>query len=174
MLLIGGFSYWFVKPKDKGFYLGLAGFGLLGMLVYWLALEHFGLYQIGKVQWFKVTVWIAAFSSIAIAGIAGQLVTGINSGYALRKSLLPVSLLGSILLLCSITNSKYLPESIHGKWMVGNRTYSDLEKMHQWIEANTDKDISVLVAPTNNAFGCQARRSTPHAYEGCRHRRGRL
>ncbi|MGB0918060.1 MAG: hypothetical protein ACPGU4_10745, partial [Flavobacteriales bacterium] len=71
LLVLGLASYFFVKPNDKRFYLGLTGFGLLGMLVYWLGLEHLGINQLGKVQWFKITAWIGAFSSIMIAGFAG-------------------------------------------------------------------------------------------------------
>ena len=53
--------------------------------------------------------------------------------------------------------------------MVGNRVYSNLEKMHFWIEENTEKDISVLISPDNNAFPCQAKRSIPVHFQAIVH-----
>jgi hypothetical protein len=53
--------------------------------------------------------------------------------------------------------------------MVGNRQYSDLEKMHFWIAENTPKDVSVLVSPENNAFSCQAKRSMPIHFQAIIH-----
>ena len=53
--------------------------------------------------------------------------------------------------------------------MIGNRNYSDLEKMHFWIADNTYKDVSVLVSPNNNAFSCQAKRSMPIHYQAIIH-----
>ena len=162
-------SYYITKPRDKGFYLGSVGFGLIGMLVYWLCLEHFGVLQIGKLQWFKVTVWVAALSSIVIGGIIGQIMSGFSTGFFVRKRLLPISLISTVILLMVMVNSKYLPESFNGKYMVGNREYSDLEKMHFWIEENTDKRVSVLVSPDNNAFSCQAKRSMPIHFQAIVH-----
>jgi hypothetical protein len=139
------------------------------MLVYWLALEHFDIAQMGKTQWFKVTVWIGAFSSIMLAGMLGQMLSGFMSLFSLRKAMLPCSILVTSLLLVGMMNSKYLPDNLQGKYMVGSRNYSDLEKMHQWIEKNTDKDVSILVSPDNNAFSCQAKRSMPIHFQAIIH-----
>ena len=68
-----------------------------------------------------------------------------------------------------ITNSKYLPASLQHKYMIGNRVYCNLEKMHFWIAKNTPKDISVLVSPDNNAFSCQAKRSMPIHFQAIIH-----
>ncbi len=169
LLGLGLLSYYLTKPQDKKFYLGFVSLGLLGMLFYWLGLEHLGLLELGKVQWFKTTVWMGAFSSIMIAGLLGQLITGFVSIFKFRKRITLVSLPLCLLLLFAITNSKCLPESFQGKYMIGNRNYSDLEKMHFWIAENTPKDISVLVSPDNNAFGCQAKRSMPIHYQAIIH-----
>ncbi len=169
LLGLGMLSYYLTRPHDRELYLGFVSLGLLGMLVYWLGLEHLGFLQIGKVQWFKTTVWISAFSSIMVAGLLGQLLSGFISLSKLKQSLLPISLLFFLLFIFAITNSKYLPKSYQHKFMVGNRVYTDLEKMHFWIEQNTPKHVSVLVSPDNNAFPCQAKRSMPVHFQAIIH-----
>lgn len=169
LLGLGFLSYYLTKPLDKRFYFGFASLGLLGMLVYLLGLEHLGVLQIGKVQWFKTTVWMGALSSIMIAGLTGQLLSGFVSLSKVKRYIFPFSFFVSLLLLLAITNSKYLSESYQHKYMVGNRVYSDLEKMHFWVEENTPKDISVLVSPDNNAFSCQAKRSMPIHFQAIIH-----
>lgn len=169
LLGLGVLGYFLTKPQDKKLYAGFVSLGLLGMLVYWLGLEHLGMLQIGKVQWFKTTVWMGAFSSILIAGLVGQLLSGFVSSSKVKTYVLPASLVLFFVFSLAITNSKYLPESYHHKYMVGNRVYSDLEKMHLWIAENTPKDISVLVSPDCNAFGCQAKRSMPIHFQAIIH-----
>ena len=169
LLGLGLLNYYLTKPQDKKFYVGFVSLGLLGMLVYWLGLEHLGLLQIGKVQWFKTTVWMGAFSSIMVAGLLGQLISGFISLSKAKRYILPFSFSLFLLSTFCITNSKYLPESFQGKYTVGNRNYSDLEKMHFWIEENTPKDITVLVSPDNNSFGCQAKRSMPIHFQAIIH-----
>ncbi len=168
-MLVFSYSNFLTKPQDKKFYFGFVSLGLTGMLVYWLGLEHFDRHQIGKVQWFKTTVWMGGFSSIMIAGSLGQLLSGFVSVSSLKRLIIPVSICLSGVLIFAITNSKCLPESHPHKYMVGNRAYSDLEKMHFWIEENTSKDVSVLVSPDNNAFPCQAKRSMPIHFQAIIH-----
>ena len=169
LLLLGLASYLLVKPKDNQFYLGLAGFGLLGMLVYWVGLEQFHIYQLGKVQWFKITVWVGAFSSIMIAGSVGQILSGFIPINGFKRVLAPASIAFSVLILFGITNSKYLPKSYQHKYRIGNRVLWDLERLHFWIEENTEKDVSVLISPDNNAFPCQAKRSIPIHFQAIIH-----
>jgi hypothetical protein len=41
--------------------------------------------------------------------------------------------------------------------------------MHFWIEENTEKDVSVLVSPDDNAFPNQAKRSMPIHFQAIIH-----
>ena len=166
---IGLLGYSLFKPNNQERIRGIIIWGNIGILVYTSGLELLGIDAIGKLQWFKVTVWISMLSSIILSGIIGQMLSGFWNPFSVRKYLLPFSTLACLLLLIGITNSKYLPDSFDGKYMVGNRNYSDLEKMHFWIEANTDKDISVLVSPDNNSFPCQAKRSMPIHFQAIIH-----
>lgn len=164
ILGLGLLSYHVVKPRDKKLYLGFVSFGLLGMLVYWLGLEHLGILQIGKAQWFKTTLWMGALSSVMLAGLLGQLLSGFVPLFKFRTPVIVGAVSLGIFGLVAMTNSKYLPASYQDKYMVGNRTHSDLEKMHSWIAENTPKDITVLVSAANSGFACQAKRSMPIHY----------
>lgn len=167
--LLGLLSYYLTKPRDNRFYLSLVVLSVLGMMVYAVGLEGLDIYSIGKTQWFKTTVWVGAFSSIMVAGLIGQLLSGFVSNSRIDKYVFPFSFSLFILLTLAITNSKYLPEAYQHKYMVGNRVHTDLEKMHFWIAGNTPKDISVLVSPDNNAFPCQAKRSMPIHFQAIVH-----
>lgn len=169
LLGLGLLSYYLTKPQDKKFYLGFVFLGLIGMLVYWLALEYLDLLQIGKVQWFKTTVWMGAFSSIMLAGLLGELLSGFSPLSKIQRYVFPISFSLFLILTIAISDSKYLPEPYQHKYTIGNRVYSDLEKMHFWIAQNTPKDISVLVSPDDNAFSCQAKRSMPIHFQAIIH-----
>ena len=67
----------------------------------------------------------------------------------------------ALVLLVLIVNSVWLPASFDGRYMIGNRRLSDLERMHQWISINIEKTAIVLVSPENSSFSCQAQRSMP-------------
>lgn len=169
-LLILGFLSWFLtKPQDKKLFLGFSFFALSGMFVYWAGLEYLDVFQIGKVQWFKTTIWVNAFSCIMIAGLVGQLLSGLFPISKLKRFVLPISTMGAFVLLLGMTNSKYLPKQFQHKYMVGNRVYTDLEKMHFWIAENTPVDHSFLVSPDNNAFASQAKRSMPIHFQAIIH-----
>ena len=169
LLALGGLSYFLTRPQDRKFFIGFVSLSLLGMLVYWLGLEHLGLLQIGKVQWFKTTVWVSALCSIMIAGLLGQFLSSLFSLSTVKKALFPVSILASVALLVAMTNSDHLNNLNPERYMVGSRVYSNLEKMHFWIAENTPKRVSVLVSPANNAFSCQAKRSMPIHFQAIIH-----
>lgn len=169
-LLVLGLVSWFVsKPKDRSLYLSFTFFALLGMMLYWIALEHLNIYQIGKVQWFKTTIWVGALSSVMVSGFVGEILSGLVPLSNLKKLVLPVSLIVAGVLLFGVANSKLLPSKYQHKYMVGNRVYTDLEMMHFWISENTPTEVSVLVSPANNAFACQAKRSMPNHFQAIIH-----
>jgi hypothetical protein len=142
---------------------------LFGMLVYWVGLESFEIYSIGKLQWFKTTVWIEALCAIMVAGFVGSILPRTMSNLKWGRLVFSASTLLAAILLIAIANSKYLPSSFQNKYMVGNRIQSDLEKMHYWIEKNTDIAAVFLVSPENNGFSSQAKRSMPIHYQAIIH-----
>lgn len=166
---IGVILYTVFKPKHQVRVRGILQWGLFGMLVYLLAIYAVNMEGLAKIQWFKVTIWMTAMSALMLAGVLGQLLSGFTPLSIARTYLFPLSFSLFLLLLFAITNSKFLPASFQSKYMVGDRVYSDLEKMHFWIEANTRKDVSVLVSPDDNAFSCQAKRSMPIHFQAIIH-----
>ena len=159
LAVFGLFSFAFLRPKMNGFYFIFIGLGVIGMLAYSVGLEMSVLPQIGKTQWFKTSIWIGLLSAVGIAGFLVQLPKiswMINRMLPGSFILFGLSTAGLMLLL----NSAFIPKSA-GKYMIGNREITDMEKMHLWIERETKKDILVLVPPNDNSFSCQAKRSIP-------------
>jgi len=161
LVFLGLLSYRFTQPSDRKFFGVLTGVALIGMVVYTIGLEVLGLNFIGKLQWFKTTVWISAISAVSVAGGLGMLLQSILPSAIVRNALPWVSAGVSVLLLVLITNSIWLPVDYNGRFMVGNRDLTDLEKMHGWISAHTPKDALFLVPPDNTSFSCQAKRPMP-------------
>jgi hypothetical protein len=162
LLALGWLSYRFARPDDRGMYPALVAAVLFGMMVYTVGMEVFDLHFLGKLQWFKTSLWAAAFSAMMVAGVIGMLLQSI---FPVERISFKVSgiLSGAVavFLLVLMTNSIWLPESIAHRYMVGNRPVSNLERMHNWIAENTPKDAMILVSPENTAFACQAKRPMP-------------
>jgi len=162
LLGLGWLSYRFARPDDRGMYPALVAAVLFGMVVYTVGLEIFDLHFLGKLQWFKTSIWAAAFSAMMVAGVVGMILQSI---FPVERISLTMSSIMSgavaLVLLVMMTNSIWLPESIAHRYMVGNRPISDLEKMHLWIAENTPKDAMILVSPDNTSFACQAKRPMP-------------
>ena len=169
LIVFGLASYAYTKPRDRKFYPTFILLNLLGLVIYSVGLEVFDIYVLGKTQWFKMTVWMQAFSAIMVAGALGELVSTISVAPILRKVTLSVSVTLGVLLLLGITNSTYLPKKYKHKYMVGNRSLTDLERMHLWISEQTPKDVVILAPPNNNGFSCQAKRSMPSHWQAIMH-----
>lgn len=162
LLGLGVLSYHFTRPNDRGMYLVFAAAVLFGMVVYTAGLEIFDLQFLGKLQWFKTSIWLAAFSAMMVAGALGMMLQAIFPAEDISSKKLGVlSGMVATVLLVLMTNSTWLPESISDRYMVGNRPISDLEKMHLWIAENIPKDAMILVSPSNTSFSCQAKRPMP-------------
>jgi hypothetical protein len=136
-----------------------------GLVVYTLSLEVFGLFAAGKIQWFKTTVWIAAFNGIAVSVPLGRLGRSLN-GIRTEKLIASLSGIGSIILLAVITNSSLIPfEKLRYRYHAGNYPKTDLARMHEWIGKNTDVKSVILTPPDDSGFLCEAKRSTPVAFK---------
>ncbi len=162
LLMLGGVSYLFLRPSDRRLYPVLTVAVLLGMMVYAVALEVFGFHALGKLQWFKTSIWVAGFSAMMVAGALGKLMQSLLPLDRTRTQGIAVfSAMVALALLMLITNSAWLPERFDGRYMVGNRRLSDLEQMHEWIRQHTSKEAVFLVSPDNKGFSCQAQRPMP-------------
>ena len=155
------------RPKHWKFVSVLVGLIVFGLIVYSAFLELNVWPSFGKIQWFKTTIWLGLFGSIIVA-------EGLTRVPTLRKYfrvLRPTSMLSGVLVLLGLTvltNSAWIPRA-EGKYMVGNRELTDLERMHHWIKENTENDALILIPPNDNSFTCQAKRSVPIHYTAIVH-----
>lgn len=169
LVLAGLAAYVYLRPQDGRFYPFFIFFNVVLLLAYSISLEVFDVYIVAKTQWFKMTIWIQALSAIMLAGCIGQMLSAVYVPTFLRKNTGILSVAACALILVAITNSKYLPVPYQHKYMVGNRVLSALERMHFWIAEHTDVNAVVLVAPNNNSFSCQAKRSMPSHWQAIVH-----
>jgi hypothetical protein len=142
---------------------------ITGMLLYWLLLEKADVSAIGKLQWFKATVWLNAMACIALAVFFGNLLE--PHVKAVFHQLLPAaSIGGSVLLLIVLLNSALLPVAkLQSRYQTGNYKKTDLTLLHEWIERNTAKDAVILCSPENTSFSCEAKRSQAVQYQAIIH-----
>lgn len=159
---LGILSYFLIRPNDRRFFPALIGAVLFGMMVYTVGLEVLEIQALGKLQWFKTSIWAGAFSALMIAGLLGMILQSIFPVGDMTLARVGISSAAlSIVLLVLMTNSMLLPGFFQGRFVVGNRNLTDLERMHVWIAENTPKDAMILAPPEDNGFSCQAKRPMP-------------
>ncbi|MGE3823570.1 MAG: DUF6798 domain-containing protein, partial [Bacteroidia bacterium] len=140
-----------------------------GMLLYWIMLEKADMQAIGKLQWFKATVWLNAMGCIALAVFLGNLIEPYLK-MDWKKFIFPASIAGSVLLLVVLLNSKLLPvEKLQTRYQIGNYKKSDLTLLHEWIAQNLPKDVVILCSPENTSLICEAKRSQVVQYQAIIH-----
>ena len=173
-----GFSCaWLLKLINRKQLFAMYAIVYGGAIIYFLLLEKLHVYPIGKIQWFRSTVWITAFSSLFMVIAAGKILNGLfRNGLQpppLRggtgRGLIPL-LLAEIIMLLIIFNGAKIPiDYFNQRYELGNRPYSDMSKMHFWIAANTPKDAVILTEPGDLSFLCEAKRSMPVGYAAVIH-----
>ncbi len=154
---------------------------ITGMLLYWILLEKAGVLSVGKLQWFKATVWLNAMACIAVAVFVGELFTAktqSREGFIPRYFLAPLRLCckplslicASFFLFFLLLNSNMLPlAKLQTRYQVGNYKKSDLTLLHQWMEQNLPKDAVVLCSTENTSLICEAKRSQVVEYQAIIH-----
>jgi hypothetical protein len=161
LLSLGSLGYLFTRPADRGLYPALTACVLIGMGIYTIGLELAGFSSLGKLQWFKSSVWVAGLSAVMLAGLVGAVIQSIIPSRPVRKVMPLFSVFVTSILLVALMNSAWLPAPMNSRYMIGNRQMTDLERMHVYIREHTPKDAMVLVSPDNNGFSCQAQRPMP-------------
>lgn len=146
-------------------------FIFLGLIVYTAATELHIMYALGKLQWFKTTVWISILGSILISIKLGGWWEKVILTPTLSKVYRKVLPLVGAAVFFIIINSAMIPQ-LAGKYAIGNYTKNDLTLMHEWIEKNTDINAVVLTAPADNSFACEAKRSQPISFKAIIHEPG--
>lgn len=139
-----------------------------GLLFYSICMETHVLWNIGKIQWFKTTVWLSVFSSILIAIFFSNWVEKFFFREKLMRLYRPVISVLSGVMFFFILNSAFIP-GLGERYQIGNYEKSDRTRMNEWIEQNLRIDAVVLNPPTDDAFACQAKRSQPVSFKAIIH-----
>ncbi|MEP7168408.1 MAG: DUF6798 domain-containing protein [Bacteroidota bacterium] len=167
---IGFVCAWLLKLINRKQLFAMYALVYGGAVIYFVLLEKLHFYPMGKIQWFRSTVWITAFSSIFMLIAAGKVINVFIKNIKFSEKIIYPLVVVEILMLLIIFNGQRIPlDYFKQKYEFGNQIDSDLTKMHFWIEKNTDKDAVILTAPDDFAFMCEAKRSMPIGYHALIH-----
>ncbi|CAN5638489.1 hypothetical protein BH11BAC2_BH11BAC2_07940 [soil metagenome] len=158
------------KSKFNKIYIYLIGIVILGGVMYTILMTNENFMGIGKLQWFKTTIWITLLSVIPIVGFLMGFAPVRNFAQKINRISIPVRGTGILFLLIVVVNTGWIPlEKLNKRYQVGFYKKDDKMLMHEWIAANTPLDAVILAEPDDDGFLCQAKRSTPVAYKGIVH-----
>lgn len=110
--------------------------------------------NLGKIQWYKTTIWLGIFCSILCINLIS---------IKFLKTITYLSILTILNYL--IFNFKILKEPINIQ--LNNQSIST--QTHEWIKNNTPINALFLAPPNDYSFNCEAQRSTPVNYKAIVH-----
>lgn len=141
---------WFLSRKQwiKTFLFALVI--ILGMIVYSVSIEVLQIQSIGKLQWFKTSIWLAAVSAMGF-GIAMEYLWKqyISSKYIL--------LIAFVLPLIWLVRDHYrfdTPVSFDHR----TDEQKELSLVHDWVLKNTDEKALFATYVRDESFSCEAKR----------------
>ncbi len=168
LLATAGISALILKPFWKKDFFAITVFIISGMIGYYFLMEIFEMHVVGKLQWFKTSVWLTFFCCIA----CGSWITHIpflNKWFSIRR-FWNLILIFSFTLLLLLLNTKYLPlGNRQYNYHAGNFKSTHLSKMHEWIKTHTEKDALFITLPDDDSFLCEAKRPLIVAYKAVIH-----
>ncbi|MFN0049016.1 MAG: DUF6798 domain-containing protein [Cytophagales bacterium] len=146
------------KYRSVFLFFGIQTFGLL---VYSVMTEGFDIYKFNAIQWFKSTIWVAAFACIFL----GEWLSAfgffkniwVKFAWLVQnwKLNLAVSFFGLVFML----NANLIPiEKFKSRYQVGNYKKTELQTAHDWIRLHTPKQSLFVAPPSDFGFGCETLR----------------
>lgn len=152
ILIIAGFfaGAWFLQRKYFNQLLLFNGLIIAGLIKYSILIEVLGVPGIGKLQWFKTTIWLEVSSALCIAIAAEYLLYQVH----LKRYVWIIGLLlpSSWLLRDHFTHG--VPLALDHR----TEEQKDLEVMHEWIKKNTPKEAMFSTYLSDESFSCEAHR----------------
>ncbi len=161
LLIKSGYSY-----VSKS-WMRLAIIIVAGCVAYAFMLETLHIMSIGKLQWFKTTVWLNALCCMAMASAIVQS-KYVNESFISSKLMQISSYIFIGFTIIFISTSAYIPR-FEQRWQVGNNPKTDLQLMHEWISQNLPIDAIILAPPDDESFSCEAKRPMPANYKAVVH-----
>jgi len=110
--------------------------------------------NLGKIQWFKTTVWLGLFCSILCVNL-------------IPNKLIKTGSYLSILTILSYLIFNYLILKEPNNTQINNQSIST--QTHEWIKQNTPTTALFLAPPNDYSFNCEAQRGTPVNYKAIVH-----
>ncbi len=140
-----------------------------GCLLYALLLENAQVMGIGKLQWFKTTVWLNMCCNFIMASAIVQS-RWFKQTWIESKSFKALTAVFAFACFLFILTSGYFPsDKLNKRYAVWNNPSTDLQLMHAWINNQLPKEALVLVPPDDDAFACEAKRPTPANFKAVVH-----
>lgn len=110
--------------------------------------------NIGKIQWFKTTVWLGLFNTIVLVNL-------VSTKWIKTISISTYSILLLMVLLMTVDNYAVNKYSLN--------KFDSLQHTHYWIKENTRVNAQFLAPPNDYSFNCEAQRSTVVNYKAIVH-----
>ena len=153
----------------KRFFKGVALAVIAIAIFYFIAFEVAGWNAIGKLQWFKSTVWLSWLSVLVIISFLthSRIILRFRSGIDTYGKALPVA--GIVLMILLMLNAENISPEFSRRYQFTGKAATDLQKMHLWIRENTPPETLVLIPPDDDSYLCEAQRGTPVAWKGIIH-----
>lgn len=143
--------------KNKGLLLIIISLMLLCTLLFAAYLFVNPYSNLGKLQWFKTSVWLNLLVTVFIVGVLQYKFITLGK---------PLWVAG-MLCICGWAGFNGLKNYRHYKLPFCNS--SELTIAHEWILNNTPVNCLVLAPPNDYSFSCEAKRSMPVNYKAIVH-----
>jgi hypothetical protein len=110
--------------------------------------------NIGKIQWYKTTVWLGLFCSIILLKV-------VPSKFLKIISIISYPVIALFILAMTMENYRFNNYSFN--------KLNSLQHTHNWIKENTPQNALFLTPPNDYSFNCEAQRSTAINYKAIVH-----
>lgn len=130
---------------------------------YFVAFQTHHFMWIGKLQWFKTTIWVNVFACIFIARFVSAYLPSFEFKW-FDKLLLASSI---AILVFMFYSDAYTDSPKYA--FLNNTPKTDIQKMHAFIHENTPKDARFLIPIDNESFTSEAKRSAVASFKAVVH-----
>ena len=153
-----------IKPsKMKTQILWLFAIILSVCTFYFVAFQTQHFMWIGKLQWFKTTIWVNVFACMFIARFVSSYLPSFEFKWLDKLFLASsIAMLGFMFYSDAYSDSpKYV--------FLNDSPKTDIQKMHAFIKENTPKDARFLIPIDNESFTSEAQRSAIASFKAVVH-----
>jgi hypothetical protein len=139
------------RREDFRKLVAFGGMLIIGLIIYTIALEWLGIDAIGKLQFFKTTIWLQAFSAMTISIWIERMLRK----YVDIRGIQGIALALPVLWILQSHFRYDTPLSFDHR----TDEQKELTELHRWIADSTPVEALFATYATNESFICEARRS---------------